>query len=480
MQWETVIGLEIHAQLATASKIFSAASTAFGAEPNTQASAVDLGLPGVLPVVNKDVVRMAVKFALATNAEIGKRSVFARKNYFYPDLPKGYQISQMDYPIVGKGAITVTLPDGVEKTIGLTRAHLEEDAGKSVHDLFEGATGIDLNRAGTPLLEIVSEPDMRSATEAVAYARYIHSLVRYIEICDGNMQEGSFRCDANVSLRPAGDNELGTRTEIKNLNSFRFLERAIEFEVERQMDILEDGGRIVQETRLYDADKDETRSMRSKEEANDYRYFPDPDLPPLVIDDAFIETVAETMPELPAVRRARFIDELGVTPADSQALCADKQTADFFEAVLKDQDFAPKLAANWVLGELFGRMNKEDVSLSEQPVQPAALGVLIKRVDDGTLSGKLGKQVFDALWSGETDVDSIIEARGLKQISDTGAIDAMIDDAIAANPSQVAEYNAGKEKLLSFFVGAVMKASKGKANPAQLNQMLRDKLKQQG
>ena len=480
MQWETVIGLEIHAQLATRSKIFSAASTAFGAEPNTQASAVDLGLPGVLPVVNKDVVRMAVKFALATNAEIGKRSVFARKNYFYPDLPKGYQISQMDYPIVGKGAITVTLPDGGEKTIGLTRAHLEEDAGKSVHDLFEGATGIDLNRAGTPLLEIVSEPDMRSSTEAVAYARYIHSLVRYIEICDGNMQEGSFRCDANVSLRPAGDNELGTRTEIKNLNSFRFLERAIEFEVERQMDILEDGGRIVQETRLYDADKDETRSMRSKEEANDYRYFPDPDLPPLVIDDAFIDTVAQTMPELPAVRRARFIDDLGIAPADSQALCADKQTADFFEAVLEGQSFPPKLAANWVLGELFGRMNKEDVSLSDQPVSPAALGVLIKRVDDGTLSGKLGKQVFDALWSGETDVDSVIEARGLKQISDTGAIEAMIDDAIAANPSQVAEYNAGKEKLLSFFVGAVMKASKGKANPAQLNQMLRDKLKQQG
>ena len=479
MQWETVIGLEIHAQLATASKIFSAASTAFGAEPNTQASAVDLGLPGVLPVVNKDVVRMAVKFALATHAEIGKRSVFARKNYFYPDLPKGYQISQMDYPIVGKGAITVTLPDGGEKTIGLTRAHLEEDAGKSVHDLFEGSTGIDLNRAGTPLLEIVSEPDMRSATEAVAYARYIHSLVRYIEICDGNMQEGSFRCDANVSLRPAGDNELGTRTEIKNLNSFRFLERAIEFEVERQMDILEDGGRIIQETRLYDADKDETRSMRSKEEANDYRYFPDPDLPPLVIDDAFIDAVARTMPELPAVRRARFIDELGIAPADSQALCADKQTADFFESILDGQGFAPKLAANWVLGELFGRMNKEDMSLSEQPVSPASLGTLIKRVDDGTLSGKLGKQVFDVLWSGETDVDSIIEARGLKQISDTGAIDAMIDDAIAANPSQVAEYKAGKEKLLSFFVGAVMKASKGKANPAQLNQMLREKLKQQ-
>ena len=456
MQWETVIGLEIHAQLATDSKIFSAASTAFGAEPNTQASAVDLGLPGVLPVVNKDVVRMAVKFALATKAAIGKYSVFARKNYFYPDLPKGYQISQMDYPIVGKGSITVSLPDGTEKTVGLTRAHLEEDAGKSVHDLFEGSTGIDLNRAGTPLLEIVSEPDMRTATEAVAYARYIHSLVRYIDICDGNMQEGSFRCDANVSIRPTGDKQLGTRTEIKNLNSFRFLERAIEYEVERQMDILEDGGRIIQETRLYDADEDMTRSMRSKEEANDYRYFPCPDLPPLVIDDAFIDAVAQTMPELPAVRQARFTNELGIAPADAQALCSDKQTANYFEAVLEGQSFAPKLAANWVLSELFGRMNKEDISLSQQPVAPASLGMLIQRVDDGTLSGKLGKQVFDALWSGEQDVDSVIEARGLKQISDTGAIEAMIDESISVNPSQLAEYRAGKEKLLSFFVGAVI------------------------
>ena len=477
MQWETVIGLEIHAQLATRSKIFSNASTAFGAQPNTQASAVDLGLPGVLPVVNKDVVRMAVKFALATNADIGKHSVFARKNYFYPDLPKGYQISQMEFPIVGKGSITVSLPDGGEKTVGLTRAHLEEDAGKSVHDLFEGATGIDLNRAGTPLLEIVSEPDMRSATEAVAYARYIHSLVRYIDICDGNMQEGSFRCDANVSIRAVGDDTLGTRTEIKNLNSFRFLERAIDFEVERQIDILEDGGKVIQETRLYDSDKDETRSMRSKEEANDYRYFPDPDLPPLVIDDAFIDAVARSMPELPAVRRARFIDELEIAPADAQALCADKQTADYLEAVLDGHSFAPRLAANWMLGELFGRMNKEDVALSEQPVTPEQLGMLIKRVDDGTLSGKLGKQVFDALWSGEGQVDDIIDARGLKQITDSGAIETMIDEVIAANPSQLAEYRSGKEKLLSFFVGAVMKASKGKANPAQLNQMLREKLK---
>lgn len=477
MAWETVIGLEIHAQLATRSKIFSGSSTAFGAEPNTQASAVDLGLPGVLPVVNKDVVRMAVRFALATDASITRRSVFARKNYFYPDLPKGYQISQMAYPIVGPGRITITLPDGEEKQVGLTRAHLEEDAGKSVHDLFEGCTGIDLNRAGTPLLEIVSEPDMRSATEAVAYARYIHSLVRYIDICDGNMQEGSFRCDANVSIREKGSDTLGTRTEIKNLNSFRFLERAIDFEVERQIDIIEDGGQIVQETRLYDADKDETRSMRSKEEANDYRYFPDPDLPPLVIDDAFIDAVAATMPELPVKRRERFVSEYELPAVDAQALCNDRQTADYFEAVLSGQKFAPRLAANWMLSELFGRMNKDDMELADVPVSAQQLGQLIARVDDGTLSGKLGKQVFDGLWSGEGDVDEIIEKKGLKQITDTGAIEAMIDEVIAANPSQLAEYRAGKEKLLSFFVGAVMKASKGKANPAQLNQMLRDKLK---
>lgn len=477
MSWETVIGLEIHAQLATRSKIFSGSSTAFGAEPNTQASAVDLGLPGVLPVVNREVVRMAVRFALATNATITKRSVFARKNYFYPDLPKGYQISQMAYPIVGEGAISVTLPDGSEKQIGLTRAHLEEDAGKSVHDLFEGCTGIDLNRAGTPLLEIVSEPDMRSATEAVAYARYMHSLVRYIDICDGNMQEGSFRCDANVSVREKGSDTLGTRTEIKNLNSFRFLERAIDFEVERQIDILESGGAVIQETRLYDADRDETRSMRSKEEANDYRYFPDPDLPPLVIDDAFIESVASTMPELPTKRRSRFVADFELPVADAQALCADRQTADYFEAVLDGRGFAPRLAANWILGELFARMNKESVELDAVPVSADQLGQLIERVSDGTLSGKLGKQVFDALWSGEGQVDEIIDARGLKQISDSGLIETMVDEVIAANPSQLAEYRAGKEKLLSFFVGAVMKATKGKANPAQLNQLLREKLK---
>jgi len=346
-----------------------------------------------------------------------------------------------------------------------------------VHDLFEGYTGIDLNRAGTPLLEIVSEPDMRSAQEAVAYARYIHSLVQYIGICDGNMQEGSFRCDANVSMRPMGDDELGTRTEIKNVNSFRFLERAIEYEVERQIDILEDGGRVVQETRLYDADKDETRSMRSKEEANDYRYFPDPDLPPLVIDDAFIDAVAANMPELPAVRKARFVEALQLPAADAIALCDDKQTADYFEAVLDGQSFAPKLAANWILGELFARMNKEDRQWQDMPVPALQLGMLLQRVDDGTLSAKLGKQVLDALWQGETDVDAIIDAKGLKQITDSGAIEAMIDEVIAANPSQVAEYQAGKEKLMAFFVGSIMKASKGKANPAQLNELLREKLK---
>ncbi|MFK7891571.1 MAG: Asp-tRNA(Asn)/Glu-tRNA(Gln) amidotransferase subunit GatB [Granulosicoccus sp.] len=477
MSWETVIGLEIHAQLATATKIFSGTSTAFGAEPNTQANAVDLGLPGVLPVVNKGVVSMAVRFALATGAQIGRRSEFARKNYFYPDLPKGYQISQMACPIVGEGAVVVTLPDGSEKRVGLTRAHLEEDAGKSVHDLFEASTGIDLNRAGTPLLEIVSEPDMRSATEAVAYARYIHNLVRYIDICDGNMQEGSFRCDANVSVRPAGSDTLGTRTEIKNLNSFRFLERAIDYEVERQIDVLEDGGRVIQETRLYDADKDETRSMRSKEEANDYRYFPDPDLPPLCIDEAFIDEVSASMPELPTVRQSRFVEKLSLPAADAQSLCSDRDVADFFEAVIDQHDFAPRLAANWLLGDVFGRMNKESVSLAQMPVSAASLGMLIKRVDDGTLSGKLGKQVFDELWSGQDDVDAIIESRGLKQITDSGAIEAMIDEVIAANPSQVQEYQAGKEKLISYFVGAVMKASRGKANPAQLNQLLREKLK---
>jgi len=475
MAWEVVIGLEIHAQLATASKIFSGASTAFGAEPNSQACAVDLGLPGVLPVMNAKAVEMAVKFALATDAEIGKKSVFARKNYFYPDLPKGYQISQMALPIVGVGSVSVMQADGAEKTVGLTRAHLEEDAGKSVHDQFSDATGIDLNRAGTPLLEIVSEPDMRSAAEAVAYAKHIHALVRYIDICDGNMQEGSFRCDANVSIREKGSTQLGTRAEIKNVNSFRFLERAIEFEVDRQIDVIEGGGTVVQETRLYDADKDETRSMRSKEEANDYRYFPDPDLPPLVVDDAFIDAIRQSMPELPQARRARVRDEYNLPAADAAALTNDRQTADYFEATL-DAAFKPRLAANWMLGELFARMNKEDVTLAAVPVSPTQLKGVLQRLEDGTISGKIGKQVFDELWAGAESADAVIEAKGLKQISDSGALEAMIDEVLAANPDQLADYRAGKEKLLSFFVGQVMRASKGKANPAQLNEILKKKL----
>ena len=476
MSWETVIGLEIHAQLATRSKIFSGSSTTFGAEQNTQACNIDLGLPGVLPIINASVVDMAVRFALATKCEIAPRSQFARKNYFYPDLPKGYQISQMALPIVGPGQVTVQLADGEQKIINITRAHLEEDAGKSVHDLFSDRTAIDLNRAGTPLLEIVSEPDMRSAKEAVAYARFIHSLVRYIDICDGNMQEGSFRCDANVSVRRDGDTELGTRAEIKNLNSFRFLEKAIEYEVERQIDLLENGRIVRQETRLYDSDKDETRSMRSKEEANDYRYFPDPDLPPLIIDAAFIDNVRRTLPELPQLRYERFIAEYELADSDAAALTADRLTADYFEAVVKGQTFAPKLAANWIVGELFARLNKEAIELSAAPLPATRLAGLLCRVADGTISGKMGKQVFEALWNTALSADEIIEQQGLKQITDVSAIEAMVDEVIAANPSQVEEYRAGKQKLMSFFVGTVMKASKGKANPGQLNQLLRDKL----
>lgn len=476
MSWETVIGLEIHAQLATQSKIFSGASTEFGAEPNTQACAVDLGLPGVLPVVNQEVVRMAVRFALVANAEIGKRSVFARKNYFYPDLPKGYQISQMAHPIVGQGHIDIQLENGESKTIGITRAHLEEDAGKSVHDEFPEFSGIDLNRAGTPLLEIVSEPDLRSAREAVAYAKKIHSLVRYIEICDGNMQEGSFRCDANVSIRPTGQQELGTRTEVKNVNSFRFLERAIEFEIERQTDVLESGGSVVQETRLYDADRDETRSMRSKEEANDYRYFPDPDLLPVEIDDAFIESQRAMLPELPEARAKRYSGDFGLTDNDAATLTDDRATADFFESLVGEGGIKPKLASNWMLGELFARLNKENLEIRQAPVSAEAFAGLLQRIEDNTISGNIAKKVFDGMWDGKGSADEIIDAQGLKQITDTGAIEAMIDEVIAANPSQLAEYRAGKEKLLGFFVGAVMKASKGKANPAQLNELLKSKL----
>lgn len=476
MQWETVIGLEIHAQLATKSKIFSASSTDFGAEPNTQANAVDLGMPGVLPVLNREAVHMAIKFALATEAEIGKRSVFARKNYFYPDLPKGYQISQMSLPIVGQGAVEVTLEDGTTKTIGLTRAHLEEDAGKSVHDAYHGQTGVDLNRAGTPLLEIVSEPDMRSAKEAVAYARKIHSIVRYIDICDGNMQEGSFRCDANVSVRMVGDDKLGTRAEIKNVNSFRFLERAINFEVERQIDIIEGGGEVVQETRLYDADNDETRSMRSKEEANDYRYFPDPDLLPVEVEQSLIDELQKTLPELPETRKARFIDDLKLPEYDASVLTADKATADFFEATIASSGATSKLASTWVTGELFSRLNKAGLELTGSPVDAERFSGLLARIQDNTISGKIGKQILDQMWDSTASADEIIEKEGLKQISDSSEIEKMIDDVIEANPSQLEEYRAGKEKLLAFFVGQVMKASRGKANPAQLNEMLRKKL----
>ncbi|MCG8383267.1 MAG: Asp-tRNA(Asn)/Glu-tRNA(Gln) amidotransferase subunit GatB [Gammaproteobacteria bacterium] len=478
MQWETVIGLEIHTQLATNSKIFSGASTAFGAEPNTQACAVDLGLPGVLPVLNQEAVKMAVKFGLAVNAEIGMRSIFARKNYFYPDLPKGYQISQFELPIVGKGSIDIRVDVAEPKRIAITRAHLEEDAGKSLHEDFHGMTGIDLNRAGTPLLEIVSEPDMRSAKEAVAYARKIHSLVQYLQICDGNMQEGSFRVDANVSVRLRGEDALGTRTEIKNVNSFRFLERAINFEVERQIDVLEAGGKVVQETRLYDADLDETRSMRTKEEANDYRYFPDPDLLPVELDDAFIAQIQTTLPELPDAKRQRFMADYALQETDADLLTASREMADYFESAVKTSGGQAKLVSNWLTTELTGRLNKEDKSLGESPVAAIQLGELVRRIADNTISGKIAKQVFDVMWQSGESPDEIIEAQGLKQITDEGAIEAMVDEVIAANPEQVEQFKAGKAKVMGFFVGQVMKASKGKANPQQINALLNAKLKE--
>jgi aspartyl-tRNA(Asn)/glutamyl-tRNA(Gln) amidotransferase subunit B len=475
MQWETVIGLEIHTQLATKSKIFSGASTAYGAQPNTQACAVDLGLPGVLPVLNQEVVNMAIKFGLAIDADIGERSVFARKNYFYPDLPKGYQISQFELPIVGTGHIDIDLEDGTTKRIGVTRAHLEEDAGKSLHEDFHGMTGIDLNRAGTPLLEIVSEPDMRSAREAVAYMKKMHSLVRYLGISDGNMQEGSFRCDANVSVRLKGEEEFGTRTELKNINSFRFVERAIEYEVERQIDIIEGGGEVVQETRLYDPDKNETRSMRSKEEANDYRYFPDPDLLPVEVTQDHIESIRATLPELPDAKKARFIDEFGIKAEDAAIITLNRDTADYFESVVK-QAGDGKLAANWVIAELGGYLNKEARDISESPVSAEMLGELLARIKDNTISGKIAKEVFAAMWKGEGSADEIIDNKGLKQITDSGAIEAMVDEVLANNPKQVEEYKAGKEKMLGFFVGQIMKQTGGKANPGQVNQLLKKKL----
>ena len=475
MEWEIVIGLEIHAQLSTKSKIFSSASTEFGQAPNSQACAVDLGLPGVLPVLNVEAVNKAIKFGLAVNAHINQRNIFDRKNYFYPDLPKGYQISQMDLPIVGEGEIEIKIGDET-KVIGITRAHLEEDAGKSVHDMFNEYTAIDLNRAGTPLLEIVSEPDMRSAKEAVAYAKKIHALVQYISICDGNMQEGSFRCDANVSIRPMGQKELGTRAELKNINSFKFIERAINLEVERQQDILEEGGKIVQETRLYDAVKHETRSMRSKEEANDYRYFPDPDLLPVEITDELIDSIKASLPEFPVEKKARFITELGLNEYDADVLTSQKSLADYFEIMLKDNKKNAKLCANWVMGELSASLNKHQLDIKNSPISANNLSQLIARIGDDTISGKIAKDVFRAMWDGEGSADAIIESKGLKQVTDTGAIETIIDEIIANNAPQVEQFKSGNEKILGFFVGQAMKASKGKANPKLLNQLLREKL----
>ncbi len=470
--WETVIGLEVHAQLATRSKIFSGSATAYGAPPNAQANLVDLGYPGTLPVLNREAVRMAVKFGLAIGAAVARRSVFARKNYFYPDLPKGYQISQYELPVVARGTVDILLEDGTRKAVGVTRAHLEEDAGKSLHEGLGRASGIDLNRAGTPLLEIVSEPDLRSAREAVAYMKKIHTLVRYLEICDGNMQEGSFRCDANVSVRRRGESAFGTRCEIKNLNSFRFVERAINHEVERQVELIEGGGKVVQETRLYDPDRHETRPMRSKEEANDYRYFPDPDLLPLVIDEAFVEEVRAGLPELPDAKAARFAREHGLSDYDAGVLTASREMAAYYEAVAEGAG-SPKLAANWVMGELSGFLNRDGLDIADSPVTAGGLAGMLKRIVDGTISGKLAKDVFEGMWSERKEADAIIEAKGLKQITDTGAIEQAIAAVMAANPGQLADYRAGKDKLFGFFVGQVMKATAGKANPAQLNELLK-------
>ncbi|NYE25571.1 Asp-tRNA(Asn)/Glu-tRNA(Gln) amidotransferase subunit GatB [Pigmentiphaga litoralis] len=481
--WEVVIGLETHVQLSTSSKIFSGSSTRFGAAPNTQANAVDLALPGTLPVMNRGAVDRAIALGLALGSTIPTRSIFARKNYFYPDLPKNYQITQFEIPVVQGGQLSFFVGE-TEKTINLTRAHLEEDAGKSLHDDFAGphgekSTGIDLNRAGTPLLEVVTEPEMRSADEAVAYAKALHGLVVWLGICDGNMQEGSFRIDANVSVRPVGQKEFGTRTEVKNVNSFRFLERAIQYEIRRQIELIEDGGTVVQETRLYDPDRDETRSMRSKEDAHDYRYFPDPDLPPLVIGQDWIDRVRAEMPELPAAKRARFEADYGLTPYDAAQLTVSRATATYFESVAQALPAGQaKLAANWVMGELAAALNRDERDVADSPVTPAQLAKLITRIADGTISNKIAREVFGAIWAGENggDADAIIDARGLRQISDTGAIGKMIDDVLAANPAIVAEYRAGKEKAFNSLVGQIMKAAKGKANPTQVNELLKQKL----
>ncbi|RMD01731.1 Asp-tRNA(Asn)/Glu-tRNA(Gln) amidotransferase subunit GatB [Aquitalea palustris] len=474
MKWEVVIGLEVHVQLNTATKIFSGTSTAFGAEPNTQASAVELAFPGVLPVLNKAVVEKAIRLGLALGSKINQKNVFARKNYFYPDLPKGYQISQMELPIVEGGVLPILVGEE-EKLVKLTRAHMEEDAGKSLHEDFSGMTGIDLNRAGTPLLEVVSEPDMRSPEEAVAYARALHSLVMWLGICDGNMQEGSFRVDANVSVRPFGQQEFGTRREIKNLNSFRFLEQAIKYEIQWQIDTLEDGGRVEQATVLFDPDSGETRMMRSKEDAHDYRYFPDPDLLPVRIADEQIERIRSEMPELPAAMKARFVEAFGVSSYDAALLTGSRATAEYFEAVAQASGQG-KLAANWVNGEIAARLNRDGKDISACPITAERLTGLIQRIADNTLSSKLAKQVFDALWDSDLSADAIIERDGLKQVSDVGAIEKMVEEAIAANPKAVEEYRAGKEKALNALAGQVMKASKGKANPAQVQDILKQKL----
>lgn len=478
MEWETVIGLEVHVQLLTKSKIFSGASTAYGAEPNTQACAVDLAMPGVLPVLNKEAVMMAIKLGLSIDASITETSVFARKNYFYPDLPKGYQISQYDLPIVQNGHLNIRLEDGEIKRIGITRAHLEEDAGKSLHEDFHGLSGIDLNRAGTPLLEIVSEPDLRSAKEAVAYLKTLHALVCYLGICDGNMQEGSFRCDANVSVRPKGQAKFGTRAEIKNVNSFRFVERAILYEVERQIAVLSQGGTIVQETRLFDAVKGETRSMRSKEEANDYRYFPDPDLLPLRVESAWIESIRSSLPELPQAKMKRFVDQYGLSEYDADVLTASKSLADYYEQVVKLSGANAKLAANWVMVELLGFLNKENLEIETSPISTERLAGLLQKIADNTISGKIAKEVFELMWTSGKTAAQIIEEKGLVQISDSSAIEKIVTDVIENNPQQLQEYLSGKDKLFGFFVGQVMKLSQGKANPTQVNEILLKKLQE--
>ena len=479
MQWETVIGLEVHVQLATQTKIFSGASTAFGAEPNTQASAIDLAMPGTLPVANAAAFRFATMFGLAVNADIGKRSVFERKNYFYPDLPKGYQTTQLAEPIVGAGYVDLELEGGRSKRVRIHHAHLEEDAGKSLHEDFAGMSGIDLNRAGTPLIEVVTEPDMRSAEEAVAFAKKLHAIVTSLEICDGDMSQGSMRFDVNISVRPRGSEVLGTRTETKNLNSFRFMEEAIELEVERQIDVLESGGKIVQETRLYNGDTKKARSMRSKEDSNDYRYFPCPDLLPVILDDDYIEQIRQQMPELPEAKRARFVSDYGLSDYDAGQLTVDRVTAEFFEQTARLSGEA-KLAANWIMADLSAFLNRTEQSIDRSPVTPELLAGLIQRITDGTLSSKIAKQVFEAISNGEGDADTIIETRGLKQVSDTGAIEKLVDEVLANNAAQGEGYRAADEgkrsKMIGFFVGQVMRASKGQANPQTLNEILLKKL----